>query len=171
MKRITILTLCSLFIVMVFSSCSKNKIEYESAFQKSYKEWLNFKNTSKNSYEYTVVWSSWTGVSWQTIISVKDGSVIRRSYKMSVPDDWIPRPELEWTEEGNEVGLHDSGAEPITLDEVYYKAEHEWLIKRENTTTYFETKNNGMISTCGFRDNNCADDCFVGITILSIKPF
>lgn len=155
---------------IVLCSCKKDTIEYESAFQKSYKEWLNFKNRHDNSYEYTVTWGSWTGVSWQTVLSVKDGSVIKRRYKLDFPDDWEPLPEMEWVEEGNEIGFHESGADPITLDEVYYKAENDWLVKRENTSTYFETKNMGMISVCGYRDNGCADDCFVGITISSIKP-
>lgn len=35
-------------------------------------------------------------------------------------------------------------------------------------STYFETKNNGLISTCGYVENTCADDCFIDITITRI---
>ena len=42
-------------------------------------------------------------------------------------------------------------------------------VERNNVTTYLETKNNGMISTCGYVENNCADDCFIGIHINNIS--
>jgi len=68
-----------------------------------------------------------------------------------------------------EIGSHKNGAAPLTLSEIYDKAQKEWLIERENTTTYFETENNGMISTCGYVENNCADDCFIGVLINTIE--
>jgi len=43
------------------------------------------------------------------------------------------------------------------------------LLKRDNVTTYFEAKNNGMISSCGYWPNNCADDCFTGVSITLIE--
>lgn len=77
---------------------------------------------------------------------------------------------LSWEESEEALGTHQNtpAAELLTLDQVYDKARTEWLMSRDNTTTYFENENNGMISLCGYTENNCADDCFIGISISSI---
>ncbi len=163
-----------LFVGTSFTGCKKENVTYKSDFEKSQNEWKNFKKTSGNSYQYTVLRSSWVGMSWQTIITVKNGKVVQRNFKWIVPADWtqdIPEDQREWTENEREINTHkESGAaDAITLDEVYARAKNDWLKKRDNVTTYFEAKNNGLISSCGYRDNNCADDCFVGINITSIS--
>jgi hypothetical protein len=78
---------------------------------------------------------------------------------------------LEWSERKIELGTHkDTPAFDLwTLDQIYTKAKDEWLVKRDDATTYFETKNSGMISFCGFVPNNCQDDCFRGVSIRSIE--
>lgn len=78
---------------------------------------------------------------------------------------------LEWTETGAMVGTQalTSASNYLTLDEVYDKAENYWLKKRSGMTTYFEAKNSGMISSCGFFDKNCADDCGEAIAITLIE--
>lgn len=78
---------------------------------------------------------------------------------------------LEWTEENHEVGLRQStsAALPLTLDEVYDKAQNDWLRKRSDAKTYLETDNGGMISSCGYVIDRCQDDCFVGINISMIE--
>lgn len=129
---------------------------------------MNFNQSSNNSYKYTAVFSSWVDFSKKTTITVKNGIITQRDFEYTstegISDD-IPENELNWTE----IGTHKTGAEPLTLDGIYDKAKREWLIKRENTTTYFENENEGMISICGYVENNCADDCFVGINIESIE--
>ena len=156
-----------------FSGCKKEKISCKSDFEKSLKEWQEFKKSSGNSYQYTVVRSSWVGMSWKTVITIKNGKVIQRNFKWTVQDDWtpqIPEDQKEWMENESEINIHkDSGAaDAITLDEVYSRAKTDWLKKRDHVTTFFEAKNIGLISSCGYQDNNCADDCFVGINITSI---
>lgn len=156
-----------------FTSCKKEQINEKSAFEKSLSEWKKFKRSSGNSYQYTVLRTSWVGMSFETVITVKKGKVVQRKFTWIIRDgssSQIPDDQREWTEEEDEINAHkDSGAaDAITLDEVYDRAKNDWLKKRDNVTTYFETKNNGMISSCGYRDNNCADDCFVGIDIISI---
>jgi hypothetical protein len=78
---------------------------------------------------------------------------------------------LTWTETGAMVGTHKNTPANtyLTLDEVYAKVKNDWLKKRSGTTTYFETKNNGMVSSCGYVTDNCADDCFNGINISLIE--
>ena len=161
-----------LFFGLLFSSCKK--IENANSFEKSYQEWLSFKKTSRNSYHYTVLRSSWIGLSWQTIIVVKGGKVIQRSYKVIVANGMmvdIPEDEREWVENDTEVNTHENtpASNAFTLDRIYDEARNNWLKKRSNSTTYFETKNNGLISSCGYSDNDCVDDCFTGINIISIE--
>ena len=166
--------LLSFVLVIMFVSCDKDDLYYESAFERSYSEWLTFKKASDNSYRYTAIGGTWVGASWETTITVTDGEVTSRFFKMTASDELlaeIPEEDLEWTESGNELNSHTNtpAAKTITLDEVYEKARNEWLIKRDDISAYFETNNNGMISTCGYIDNNCADDCFIGIDISHIE--
>lgn len=78
---------------------------------------------------------------------------------------------LAWQEEGDGLGEHEftGAADPLTLDEVYFKAEYEWLLARENAETYFEAEINGLLSLCGYVEEGCQDDCFIGINIGSIE--
>ncbi len=78
---------------------------------------------------------------------------------------------LGWVEDISGIGTHkNTAACPyLTLDAVYEEAKNEWLKKRENAETFFETENNGMISTCGYTPDGCQDDCFRGIRIVRIE--
>ena len=160
---------------ILFISCKKDDINYESDFDKSFKEWTSFKITSDNSYQYEVIGSTWIGYSWKTVITITDGKATQRYFKLTpAPGSTvnIPADQLEWTEKENELNMHTQSpaAATITLDEIYDRARKEWLIKRDKAQVYFEAKNNGMISTCGYVNDGCADDCFNGINISSIQP-
>lgn len=114
---------------------------------------------------------SWTGTSSETVITVKDGKVTNRSYVYKIPGEKPgsqPIVKEEWQEEQGKLNTHSAGAATLTLDDVYQKAKTEWLLKRKDAETYFEANNNGMISTCGYVNNGCQDDCFNGIKIVSI---
>lgn len=163
--------LCILAIGL--TSCKKDKIE--SDFDKSYDAWQSFKKSSANKYIYKVTRSSWTGYRDTTTITVSGGEVVERSYKQyGYESDSGNKLVLkdEWLENNAQLNIHDNGAESITLDEVYSKAKNEWLkINEKDNDVYFETKNNGMISLCGYVPKGCMDDCFNGITIASIVEF
>jgi len=170
-EKIIVLLLVAGFF---FYSCDKEDFEYENSFNKSHKAWLKFKSESDNSYEYVVAGYSWVGISWRTTVVVDKGLVIQRSYICEdIGYGMEPSLAEEWTENEEEINTHTETAafDPITLDEVYDRAKNDWLIRRSGTTTYFETKNNGMISSCGYAADGCADDCFRGISITSIKAY
>ena len=166
---------CLIVLILIgslFNSCDSDDLEYQDKFETSQKTWLNFKEASNDSYKYTVTFGSWAGFSWETKIIVENGIVIQRDFEYTFTEgisNDIQQDELQWTETGSEIGSHENGAEPITLDEIYDKAQNDWLIEKNNTTTYFETENNGMISTCGYENNQCVDDCFIGIKIKIIE--
>jgi len=161
-----------LLIVPLLTSCKKGDIEYENDFDRSYKTWINFKTSSNNSYRYMVKSSSWTGYSTETIITIKDGKVVGRTFVARTiansPATGIVIRE-EWNEDVNSLNTHQNGSATATLDEIYQQAKTEWLLKRESAKTYFETNNNGMISSCGYVEDGCQDDCFRGIDIAMIE--
>ena len=160
-----------LLIGILLTSCEKSNLNYENSFESSYQEWLSFKQTSGNSYHYVVSGGSVFGPGWQTDITVTSGKVTQRHFKYTSLTglENIPAEALEWTENENEINSHtNSGASAITLDQVYEKARTEWLIKRKDVTVYFEAKNNGLISSCGYVPDGCMDDCFRGIKISSV---
>lgn len=169
--RITLI-LILLAISTIFNACTKSKIEQENDYQKSYDAFLNFKQVSNNSYQYTVLRYGWPDHRSETTITVTNGKVTQRYYKnISLQGlENIPPDALEWTEHENELDSHQStyAAQVKTLDQIYELAKTHWLLKREGSTPTFETSHNGLISTCGFSASNCMDDCFDGITIKSI---
>lgn len=160
-----------LLLALTLSACKKETIEHRKDFDISFKTWLDFKTSTNNNYKYQLVTKSWTGLSTQTTITVKQGKVIERAYMAQTvkhPGNIITINE-EWVENKQELNSHKNYGVILTLDEIYEKAKTEFLIKRDDGTTSFESKNNGMISSCGFTPKDCADDCFSGFTIAFIE--
>lgn len=169
-----ILLIALLLVGCLISSCESDDTENLNEFEKSYSALSDFKKETNNSYKYTTTFHSWIGFGWETTIVVSNGTVTQRQFKYinagKIVND-IPEEELQWTENGSEIGNHKNiGSDPLTLDEIYAKAKQEWLLKRDNVETHFETNNNGLISTCGYVNNGCQDDCFIGIHIKTIEP-
>lgn len=159
-----------LMLSLLISSCEKGAIQ--SDFDKSLSVWQEFKKSVSNNYTYTVKTESWAGFGDSTIIAVQNGMVTGRKYASYVIDSQTGRknPTASWTETKANLNSHDSGAQTITIDEIYEKASTEWLkINKNENTIHFETKNQGIISTCGYTNKNCNDDCFVGVVISNIK--
>ncbi len=147
-------------------------MDHSSAYFKSYSAFQDFKKNSDNSYQYQVIQSSWVGSSTQTIITVRSGRVTNRDCIIKRYDGSTPANTLiteEWQEDATNLNTHTAGYPSRTLDEIYQLAKNEWLIKRDGVTNFFEAKNDGMISSCGYYDNNCADDCTIGVYISWIK--
>jgi len=153
----------------IFSSCKKDA--FQSDFDSSKKVWLDFKKSSNNNYTYTVTRGSWTGSGDSTIISVVNGAVTGRKYVSYTIDGQTGKKITKdsWTETKSDLNNHPTGAQTISLDAVYEKAAKEWLkADKKQNTIYFETKNQGMVSSCGYVPNGCQDDCFNGIKISNI---
>lgn len=173
--RPSLLLLVLLFMGTLFASCKKDDFRYQGDFENSFQKWQDFKEASDNSYRYRVSGGSWVGTGWETIITVSKGKVVQRYYKLSFPAGWtgtIPdNTETEWTENETEINSHEhaGAAGAVTLDQVYEEARNNWLKKRSNAETYFEAKNNGIISSCGYVVDGCQDDCFNGITITFVE--
>ncbi|WP_353125320.1 hypothetical protein [Parapedobacter pyrenivorans] len=87
--------LLALLAITVFNACEKGDIEHESRFEQSYKAWLNFKASTGNNYRYKVSGATWTGSSWLTTITVREGRVVQRDFQYEVFND-IRRPDEGW---------------------------------------------------------------------------
>lgn len=167
--------LFALFIAIVIISCKKN--ETQNSYDKSFSAWKAYKASVNNSYSYKSTYGSFTGVGIETTITVENGKITNRDfirYKYDQPaNNGIPTKTIitEWHETSADLGSHPEGMQLYTLDDIYDIAKNVWL-KADAATNkiYFESKNNGVISTAGYFPNNCQDDCFVGVTISDIEP-
>lgn len=157
-----------LFILSLLGACKK--VEFADELSRSKEIYIAFKAETDNSYAYVVRTDSWTGWTTLTTITVGKGKVIGRAYVAKQRDETTNElvVKSEWVEDAGSLGTHAEGAAIQTLDDVYEKARKEWLKKRDDAYVYFEAKNSGMISTAGYVNKNCADDCFEGIEISSI---
>ncbi len=113
--------------------------------------------------------NGWTAKELDEILKKKG-----KEFEESLKKDGITLLEyLQWVEDENNLGKLGAkvgyASQIQTLDEIYKLAETDWIIKRENAKVYFETKNNGMISSAGYVVGNCQDGCFNGINIKSIQ--
>jgi hypothetical protein len=171
MMNSTVRFVAILFLMVFTTACNKDGLVHENAFEASYRIWNDFKTTSANSYQYVVVTSSWSGTSTETTITIKNGKPFSRSFVAKAPDQVTNSIVVldQWQENETTLNSHTNGAAILTLDQVYELAKSEWLLKRKDAVSYFEAKNNGMISNCGYTANNCVDDCFTGITITLIE--
>jgi hypothetical protein len=169
----TVYTLVALICALTIVSCKKDTISHASDFANSQLKWMAFKDSSHNSYRYSVTSGSWTGYGTETIITVRDGKVVGRSFvaKQSRHNGTtiVTTVLQEWTETAVQLSSHDFGYEPVTMDVIYERAKNDWLQKRDKASIYFEARNNGMISLAGYVPDGCQDDCLRGITIGSIE--
>jgi len=92
----TALTLIVIVFSVLFSACEKSDLQYENEFDRSFKAYESFKSSNNNSYRYTVTGSTWTGSSWQTTISVKEGIIVGRDFSYTKFND-VPKPKDGWT--------------------------------------------------------------------------
>ena len=166
-------TYCLTLLIVTFSlfvGCKKDD-GVAGNYAASLRAWKTFKSSVNNSYQYAATSSSWAGFSTETIITVKNGKVVQRAYTLKTIDGKTGAATVSqsWIEDVATLNSHREGAETLTMDEVYTKAKNQWLAGSSTTETYFETKNQGMISTAGYREKTCVDDCFVGIHISFIR--
>lgn len=163
--------------------------EHSEAYVNSLKLWQEQKAAHNNSYEFSLVWGSFSGYSHTTTITVKNGEIIKRAYKEYVPKDMRRegvKPQ-KWVEKGDDIGTHKEGKQAMTLDNVYNYAKGLLTVIEKPTSTevelegekiiltlpeiniYFSADNKGLISSAGSTPEGCMDDCFSGYTVRDIK--
>lgn len=160
--------------VKEYISILRNRISIISkshSFQESLNTWNTLKTNKGNSYKYTIEFVSYIGFGNRTEIEVDNGKVISRKYEDFLTEGAMIKPALTmYTETENELGLHTKGAPIKTIDELYETCIGEYLIVDANTNYIsFLTNDVGILSDCGYSQKNCADDCFVGVSISNFE--
>ena len=172
------------FLLLIFLlalwSCEKDsssvystlKGESGITYDQSFSQWQKLKAKNGISYVYTLSFQSWTGLRSSTTLTVENGFVSQRSYTeylINYPENEIVVSD-SYTETGDDLGSHDKGVPLFTIDDLYDTCAKDYLVvDNSNNTLYFETDEKGIINTCGYVPDNCADDCFVGVNIDSFS--
>lgn len=161
------------FVALLCFACKKEKDLDQ--LQTSERVFENFKASSKNSYRYVSTQITTIGINPtynETTITVTNGKITGREYAVypiTAINSTTRVAQFSFAESGSTVGTHAEGAPLLTLDDIYTKAQTEWLsVDTSKYNITFKTDNNGMISVCGYSPIGCQDDCFRGINIKSI---
>lgn len=95
-----------------------------------------------------------------------------RAYQEFTTDETTGEQEITetYSETKSNLGTHEKGAKPLTIDELYESCAGEYLIvDKEDNTIYFEATTEGLMTLCGFVPKGCMDDCFSGVNIDSFE--
>ena len=165
------------FIFFVVLSCSMESVqenlliegEHGFNFRESKSQWDELKKRHGNSYEYSLKEQSWTGAGSETTMYVQKGKVVERhfvAYVISEEDGTKEITDSYKESSKKEVGTHNSGAPPLSIDDLYNTCVSQYLIADpDDNTVYFDTNEEGIIAICGYVPVGCADDCFTGFHI------
>lgn len=146
------------------SLVSQSGIPYSESIDK----WSALKTENGNSYVYQTKFTSWIGEASITEVTVIKGVVTSRVYEHFKTDGTNGRGEIidSYSETAANLGVHENGALPITIDALYSTCASEYLtVDVTNNTIYFETELNGLMTLCGFVPKECLDDCYTGVRI------
>lgn len=145
-----------------------NKISYEESLSK----WIELKRNNGNSYIYQTTFISWVGFGNTTELKIIENKVVARNYRAFTINSQTQEhiTTATYSENENNLGSHNEGVLPRTIDELYTTCANEYLVVDPNENQiFFKANNDGLMIQCGFVPDNCADDCFKGITIDFIK--
>jgi len=183
-----------IFIInLIFFSCSinkdKTKVEKEhitqdidkmnmnsKSYESSIAKWNKAKKEHNHSYTYTVGFSSFSGYRTTTIITVKEGEVIKRAFYETYPTNLLNLPNQKtadkptFIEDKTNLNTHNEGNPAITIDQLYKDCSDKYLTADKNKNViHFKVDKIGILNVCGYTPKNCADDCFKGVSIGEIK--
>lgn len=166
MTQVKLLVL--VFTGLLLSGCGQSV--KQSELDESLATWQNLKAQNGDHYRYETSFASWTGFSSTTTLTVKAGRVTARAYEATYFDQDKTETTETWTEQGSEVGSHEAGAEPRTVDELYGVCRSEVLMQSSaENEFYLEFRGDGVLKDCYYRPKNCADDCLMGVNISGLE--
>jgi len=158
-------------------SCERDATGVDSDFadvplmEESRDTWEDWKATHGDSYRWSSCGSTMMGTVMRTTVVVEDGEVTERHF-----DHWRgPGADSEvtpssWTETGDELGSHDEGEDPRTMDELYSWCFDEYLVLPEDENSFHvQTFESGLIKMCGVFPHGCADACYQGVSLETIE--
>ncbi len=102
-----------------------------------------------------------------TLLVVESGRVVERSLLSSRPDasglgdrlgaELGSVPTLHWREALRDVGRHEEGAPPLTVDELYDLCRDQVLGAHPELTPRLSFQRNGLLQHCGFLSDECPE--------------
>lgn len=135
--------------------------------ERSLDTWRSLKAAYGEHYRYESNFGSWVGFSSVTTFEVQGEVVVTRSYEATSVDGTVSD---SWVERGAEVGRHEVGEPPRTLEQVYGVCRDEVLTKdRVRHTIYLEFQENGVLSLCEYAEKSCVDDCSRGVDVRNLR--
>jgi hypothetical protein len=152
------------------SVLSSLKSETGLTYNESLDRWNDLKRINGNSYIYQTTFTSWTGYGNTTELKIVDGTIKSRTYVEYTTNSKDGTKQIidSYSEGSNDLGTHEKGALLLTIDDLYESCAKDYLIvDDEKNTLYFETSTEGLLTVCGFTEDECIDDCYHGIRINS----
>ena len=164
---------CTLALLALTANAGSQDSSDLEKVKDSLAKWETAKADVGNTYSYKVLWSSFIEYGHETRIFVKDGKVVRRTFRpIAVAENPIGEsPFDKWKEEGDQIGKHSSGARAKTLDQLYESAIKVASKELEPSERRFvKTNPRGLLVACFIVDTRIADDAPKnGMSITSIK--
>lgn len=142
--------------------------QHTERFADSLRAWQDLKSSSGSRYSYSTEWHTWNERHGYTDFVVEGDVVIRRSFQLWDRDGVLVE---DWVEEGDELGSHIYGADPVrTLDEVYDDCCADTLAQDPefNTLTFEADDVTSLLQTCVYVPIGCVDDCTFGTTLSEV---
>lgn len=144
----------------------------DAAFTASYDAWKAAVAANGTTYYYSVLRSEGGFQQpdycfYRTLIAVIDGEVYERRYEVAEVLGEATC-DAEWIEKGVEIGKHSQAdqplaAPPVTVDALYGACCETLAMQPADEYMFtFETDKDGLMKTCYYVLNGCADDCSGG---------
>lgn len=165
-------------LVLILFSCKSQKNvqipnkDFEQKYNTSLKKWNQVKKEHKDSYEYSISFSSFIGYSNTTTVTVKEGKIIAREFSETVQDEQgnFNEERTIYQEKGNEVNSDKNGFKAILFDQIYQDCGNNYLQQDEQMNhLYFDVDGIGILKHCSYFPKNCMDDCSTGVTVSRFK--
>ena len=127
---------------------------------RSLETWQQLKAENGEHYRYEVSAGSVFGPSYDTTLTVQADRVVQRDLTVSQIDDKGNTTVSEsWSETGDALGTHDSGAELMTVDERYKRCQDDVLSQNPMTNDiYLEFQDSGVLIDCSYTAKGTAYD-------------
>ena len=153
------------FVALAAFGCSLPNAEL-ATLEKSRTVWRDLAAMHDDTYSYDVWTSSFTGYQTLTTLQFETGIATYRRFESAVPLATGQPGTLvvQWEERGTEVGSHTGAPPPDTIDTLYDRCAHDVLAQDPNRNTialYIDDA--GILKSCIYVPDNCADDCTMGV--------
>jgi hypothetical protein len=153
------------FAAVAALRCSADNADL-ATLEKSRIAWRDLAAMHDDTYSYEVSTSSFTGYQTLTTLQFETGSATFRRFESAAPlATGLPGPlVVQWEERGTEVGSHTGSPPPDTIDTLYDRCARDVLAQDPNRNTivlYLDEA--GILKSCIYVPDNCADDCNMGV--------